>query len=368
MKKLFACVLLFGLLLSGCWDLNDIDERSFVLGVAFDKEQMGEKYVMSIEIPVLANLGAEKGVSADQSLVLSTTGTAVAQMIKSLELRNWRPLFFGHTKIIVFGEEVAREGIWSFLNFFERNPHTDLRLKVFIADGEARDVLQTSNPREPLASIYLNRLTELESLTARTITQNFQDSLIRLHDTGNTILPRVRSTETEFVIGGGALIKDWKLIAWLGENEAFAAQFLFDEVTRSNISVKLDEYIYSVFVSSSSTKIKPVLISEQLAFKIDIKIECNVNEVFSLTRMDTDYVPLKEIENKVTEFVTDLINHLLEKLQSLKVDPFAFSQLTFRYYPEIWTKHKNHWDEEFFPQIQFLVNCETQVRQTGILE
>ena len=138
----------------------------------------------------------------------------------------------------------------------------------------------------------------------------------------------------------------------LGENEAFAAQFLFDEVTRSNIPVKLDEYIYSVFVSSSSTKIKPVLISEQLAFKIDIKIECNVNEVFSLTRMDTDYVPLKEIENKVTEFVTDLINHLLEKLQSLKVDPFAFSQLTFRYYPEIWTKHKTI-GMKSFPQIHF---------------
>lgn len=368
MKKHLLFLVLLGLFWTGCWDLADIEERSFVLGIAFDKEEFGEKYVMTIELPVLANLSSDGNASEDRSLVLSTTGTAIAQMNKSLELRNWRPLFFGHTKIIVFGEEVARDGIWPFLDYFERNPTTDLRLKIFIAEGEAKQILNTTNPREPLASFYLNRLIELESLTARTITQNYQDSIKRLHNNGNTILPRVRSTETEFVIGGGALIKDWKLLAWLGENEAFAAQFLFDEVNRSNITVKVGEYIYGVTVSNSTTKIKPQLIEDRLSFKIDVSVEGNIIEVFSLTEIYREDIPLQDIEDKVTEFVKEIISHLLEKFQSLKVDPIGFSQLTFRHYPEVWSANKNEWDEVYFPQIKFQINCQTKIRRFGAVE
>lgn len=372
MKKhfFFFCTLctLF-LTVTGCWDIKDIDERSFVLGVAFDKEEMGDKYVMSIEVPILANLGSQDGgAGGERALVLSTTGTAIAQMNKSFELRNWRPLFFGHTKVVIIGEEVAREGIWPFLDFFERNPKTDRRLKLFIANGEAREILQTKNPREPLASVYLNRLTELESLTARTITQNYQDSINRLEDNGNTILPRVRSTETEFTIGGGAIIKDWKLIGWLGENEAFAAQFLFDEVTSSNISVKIGEFIYSVFVDASTTKIKPQLIDDQLTFKISVNMECDVSEVFSLTKIVANTVPIKEVETRVSEFVIDIINHLLTKFQTMQVDPIGFGKLTYRHYPELWFKHREDWDEVFFPTIQFDVTATTKIRRTGTQE
>lgn len=91
-------MLILGLVLSGCWDAKDINERSFVMGVAFDLPDSGEGHVMTIEVPVLQSFATQSGGSGPTSVLFATEGTSVAQMATHFESRTWRELFLAILK------------------------------------------------------------------------------------------------------------------------------------------------------------------------------------------------------------------------------------------------------------------------------
>lgn len=358
------CLLFYG----GCWDLRDIDQRSIVLGVAFDQTEENAEMMMTLEIPLLMTINGENGANEETSVLLSTTGKTPAQMATHFERRNWRQLFFGHTKIVLISEALAREGIQPFIDFFDRNPHIDRRLNLVIAQGEARTVLEAENPREPLASVYLKNMLEVQAKTSRVITRNFQDSLIRLEDNGDAILPRVRATETELTIGGGALIKDWKLIAWLDENEARAAQFLHDRVDGGRMTVTIDTMVYTYSILTAKTRIRPLLQNGVLSMEIKIESEGNIVEVFSYTKDHQSLHSIKEINQKINQLIHEEVMHLLNKLQYLQVDAIGFEQRIRRRYPNFMRQYNDNWSQQYFPTLQFTLETDFQIRRTGILD
>lgn len=370
-KRQFVFITICLLLLSGCWDAKDIDQRSFVMGVAFDlAEGDEEEHVMTIEIPLLENFASNQGGSQQEetTLILSTTGKTVAQMSGNFEPRTWREIFYGHTQVIIIGEEVARNGIAEFIDYFDRNPRIDRRLKLFIAQGEAREVFNAKNPLEPTVSNYLNQLLEVATRTSTVIKQNFQDSLRNLEHNGDTILPRVRGTDKEVEIAGGAVIKDYKFIAWLGENETRAAAFLYDNITGGSITVNIDEVFYTYAIRSSSTKIKAKLEGEQLTFFITVESSGDIIEIFQKQLKTPVDTPIEKVQAKLNADMKDEILHLLHKLQDLKADPIGFSKYVFRHFPKYWKEHRDEWKDVIFPQVKFEVQTKFTIQSTGILE
>lgn len=356
---------------AGCWDSKDIDKRSLVMGVAFDLEQTNQDLVMTLELPVLKSFETSRngGSSAGKTkAIVATTGTSVAKMAASFESRVWRELTFGHTKVIIIGEELAREGIGPVIDFFDRNPRLERRLKLVIAQGEAREIFKTEAPREPMASVYLFQMLEVVTPTTRVITHNFQDSLRYFEHNGDTILPRVRGTEEELIVAGSALIRDYKFIAWLGENETRAVSFLYNEVVGGVITANVDNINYSYTIDRTSTKIAPHLDDDnQLVFTIDIKAEGDISEVFSEVPVRITKDLIVKIEEKIGQIIVDNINHTLKKFQDLKTDPIGLSILTKRKYPKFWRENKSHWKEVIVPEIKFDINTNFVIRHTGIL-
>lgn len=358
---------LFLLMLIGCWDSADIDQRSLVLGVAIDPTE-NHQVQMSIELPILGtSLGGSETSSSEGSRVLSTTGTTVAEMATLLENRLWRAIFFGHTKVVVINEEVARDGIWPYIDFFDRNPNTSRRIKFIIANGEAADVFAIDNPLEPLASLYLSQLIEMPGPNAAAITLNFQDMARLLELTGDAALPRVRATDTELVVGGAALIKDYKFIAWLGENEARATQMLYNAVRSERITVSIDERIYVYTVRQIDTKIKARLVDGKIEFDIALSSDGHLMEVFSQTPKHTVTTPLGEIEQELNNLICTQIEHTIDKFQSYECDPIGFAIYVKRYYPKIWHEQSDDWGH-YFSTTKFNISSDFKIRQSGVIE
>ena len=361
-------MLILGLVLSGCWDAKDINERSFVMGVAFDLPDSGEGHVMTIEVPVLHSFATQSGGSGPTSVLFATEGTSVAQMATHFESRTWRELFFGHTQVVIISEDIARKDIRPLLDFFDRNPRIDRRLTLFISQGEARQVLETKDPREPLVSVYLNQMLNTLTNTARVVKQNFQDSLRNLENNGDTVLPRVRTSGTEVVIAGGALIKDYKMIAWLGENETRAVAFLYNNISGGLITVNINDILYAYAIRSASSEIKPKLKDNELTFTIEVKSEGDIIEVYYENAAGSSSFNIPEIEAKLNDLIINEIHHLVTKLQDLKTDPIGFDRLVYRHYPKFWQEHADEWKDVIFPQAKFDIKSTFRVRRTGIVE
>lgn len=366
--RLVILKLTLALLMTGCWDAKDVDQRSFVMGIAFDLAETEDRYVMTIELPVLSGFASQSSGEGPKSVMFSTVGTSVAQMATHFESRTWRELFYGHTQAIIISEDAARKSIRPFLDFFDRNPRIDRRLTLFISQGEAQEIFKTKDPREDLVSVYLNQMLETLTNTARVVKMNFQDSLRNLESNGDTILPRVRSSGTEAVIAGGALIKDYKLIAWLGENETRAAAFLYNNVSGGLIVVNVDDNLYAYAMRSASSETKAKLKDNQLIFEIEVKSEGDIIEVYYEEAQGPSAFDIAKIEDKLNQLIANEILHLVTKLQDLKTDPIGFDRLVFRSYPKFWKEHAKDWKDKIFPQAKFEIKTTFRVRRTGIVE
>lgn len=366
--RLVILTLTLALLMTGCWDAKDVDQRSFVMGIAFDLAETEDRYVMTIELPVLSGFASQSSGEGPKSVMFSTVGTSVAQMATHFESRTWRELFFGHTQAIIISEDAARKSIRPFLDFFDRNPRIDRRLTLFISQGEAQEIFKTKDPREDLVSVYLNQMLTTLTNTALVVKMNFQDSLRNLESNGDTILPRVRSSGTEAVIAGGALIKDYKLIAWLGENETRAAAFLYNNVSGGLIVVNVDDNLYAYAMRSASSETKAKLKDNQLIFEIEVKSEGDIIEVYYEEAQGPSAFDIAKIEDKLNQLIANEILHLVTKLQDLKTDPIGFDRLVFRSYPKFWKEHAKDWKDKIFPQAKFEIKTTFRVRRTGIVE
>lgn len=366
--RLVILTLTLALLMTGCWDAKDVDQRSFVMGIAFDLAETEDRYVMTIELPVLSGFASQSSGEGPKSVMFSTVGTSVAQMATHFESRTWRELFYGHTQAIIISGDAARKSIRPFLDFFDRNPHIDRRLTLFISQGEAQEIFKTKDPREDLVSVYLNQMLNTLTNTARVVKMNFQDSLRNLESNGDTILPRVRSSGTETVIAGGALIKDYKLIAWLGENETRAAAFLYNNVSGGLIVVNVDDNLYAYAMRSASSETKAKLKDNQLIFEIEVKSEGDIIEVYYEEAQGPSAFDIAKIEDKLNQLIANEILHLVTKLQDLKTDPIGFDRLVFRSYPKFWKEHAKDWKDKIFPQAKFEIKTTFRVRRTGIVE
>ena len=90
---------------------------------------------------------------------------------------------FGHTKVLVIGEEAAREGLKDTIDFFHRHRELSRRMKLVIANGDAHEVIKVSPEIEELAD-YLDNLIELVTLSGR-LQRKTWEAARELFSTGN---------------------------------------------------------------------------------------------------------------------------------------------------------------------------------------
>src|SRR5690625_3939577 len=103
------------LLLTGCWDQVNIEDRGFVAGIAID--QSDDKTSDYNQITVMnqfvlpAKIGdIEKGGGEENPFTnLSASGYSLSQIGQELSSLTARQPFYEHLKVIVFSEELARE-------------------------------------------------------------------------------------------------------------------------------------------------------------------------------------------------------------------------------------------------------------------
>lgn len=151
-KILLVCVNL--ILLSGCWDRTEVNDLALIVGLGIDQKKDG-KIMITVELiapkaagggQMLGGGGGDGGGGGRGKIVRSGTGATVADAISNLQEKLPRRVFWGHTKVIVFGERAARAGIRQHLDFLSRNPQARLRSNVLVSKGTAKSVLELIPP------------------------------------------------------------------------------------------------------------------------------------------------------------------------------------------------------------------------------
>jgi spore germination protein KC len=380
---LFNCMFL----LVGCWSSKEISELMIVTGMGIDKNPNADEYIVTLQIINPGEIASQTKTERLEVTAYKTTGRTLYEAMRRVSTEVPRKMYLSHIQLVIFGEELAREGIGKALDFISRNHEfrTDFFMLVS-KNGTAEEILNVLTPTEasPSVSLY-SSINVAEKIWAPTNGVQLDELISTLLSagknpllTGVTVngdkekgdevnsLERIKPSAVTKITGYAVFKKD-KLVGWLNENESKGYNYIINNVTSTvgTIPCDGDGYI-AIEVTKSKTNIKTRKKSGKPSITIEANLEANLGEIqcdMDLTKTET----IKIIEKKVEKRVQNIMEESIKKAkEELKSDIFGFGEVFHRQQPKKWEKLKDHWDEAFQDlEVNYKINYE--IRRLGTI-
>lgn len=194
MKKLALAMILVFLALtpSGCWDRRELDNLSIMMAAGIDKAKTGGKIALTTQIlkPAEARaptggMGGVGGGSPEAVWVTTSTGQTIFEAVRNFNFKIDRRPFWSHMRILIIGEDMARDGVAPLLDWFERYHESRRLIWVMVAKGEAKEVLAAGHEQEKIPAMAIERLLRNSNFTSMVPMVNLNDFLGMLASKGS---------------------------------------------------------------------------------------------------------------------------------------------------------------------------------------
>jgi len=378
-SKIIIIYIIISFLLTGCWDGIDINRRAFVVSMGIDKFVFDEtkddpnlntelsRYRITFSIPNLPKFVGQQGISEEPKFTRVSVGTTISNTYKALESRINKSIYFGHTKSLLFGQELLKDKILlkQTMDTLQRNPDFGKAIPVVAVEGSVEEALEVLPDTQPMVGIYIMELFDnnrenggfFDEKSLGDLLQNFEED-----KTG--LIPRLSVGEKDLKIEGAAVIKDYELQGWLDERQLKGLLWILKKDYRLEISAPYDDYYIAYNVSESNTKIEFLGDNEEIICKVLVEVEGNIDE-FILDENIFELETIRKLEKVIKKEIENEINYSLEAIQEkYKTDVIQIGKRLERKKPDVWKKVKDNWDE-VFENMQFIVEAKVNIRRIG---
>ncbi|WP_027365814.1 Ger(x)C family spore germination protein [Desulfotruncus alcoholivorax] len=381
--------------LGGCWSRKELNELTIVLAAGVDRAP-GGNILLTVQIarPKSFSGGTKKssGFQENNIWVISQTGETVMDAARYLETKVSRKLYWSHAVILVFGEQLAAQGLRQAINFFSRSPEFRETTWVFVARGKASDVINSHSQLESTSAQSVGNMArsgagfpvKLKDLSMMLASYGTNPVLprIELTPSGNPQGPgmqenipeadgdnqKATQTHAEVTVTGTGVFKDDKLAGWLNLMETRGLLWLRNKMEQGEItinSLKDPGKHISVRVTGAKTKVEPFYDGNNVWFDVKIKMEGDLLEQQSSEKL-TESKNYREIEQRVAKEIEQKTRNALDKAQhTYGVDIFSFGQAFHRKYKKDWPAMRNRWNE-IFSEAGVSIQVEAKISKTGL--
>ncbi|MBY9080623.1 Ger(x)C family spore germination protein [Paenibacillus sp. HN-1] len=357
------CPLLLCLPLSGCWDRRELNELALTLALGIDKS--GDQYTLSAQVVVPAEITAKASSSGASPVTLyQESAPTVFEALRKMTIGSPRRVYLAHLRILVFGEQLAREGVGDVLDFFNREPRVRGNFFVMVAKGmEAQEALKitTSLERIPANKLY-NSLNQSTGYYSPTSTVDMRELINRVIQSGREAVLTGLMLEGDEKLGEDvkniskvlpparlsyhnlAVFRKDKLVGWLGEDESKGYNYITDQIQNSVGHIKVDGGKTLLETTNSSTRISVSEKNGKPVIDIHVKNAENVDDNSSSADV-TEMEILHKIERESEEKIIQLMNAAIEaEKHRLHSDFLGFGEEIARHKPRLWKTLKNGWN------------------------
>ena len=383
MKRLLCVFMtMLTILITGCWSSREVNTLAIIISMGIEKTENG--YLVSEQILNARAIASDKATMESPIVIYSAEGKDLAEITRSFTAQLSRKLHNAHLRMVVFGEDVAKEGIQNILDYFARNYEfrTDFYL-VVAKNATAKEVLSILTPIEVIPGLDLYNSLKMAAKEWAPIKSVRIVELINsiIADGKNPVLTGIevsdgqispKSTDVLQQSGGYQLLKytclgafnNDKLVGWLDEDESKGYNYLAGNVKSTIEYAYFDDVKITFNIISAKSKTKVYLLDGKPAIEVDIKIKHNIENVAG--ELDVSSEENKKVLNEIlANKIKFLCEKTLDKAQNeLRTDIFGFGEAIHRKYPKVWEEYKKNWDNEF-PDLPLDIKVEAEINQLG---
>ena len=417
MKKFV--LLIFCLLLSSCYDNREPNDIAYATAIGIDKGK-DKNYNITIQYAKPYNIsGGENGGSGKD--IMSSITVEAPDIYSGIGLGNHiisKSFDLSHLRLFVFSKDIAKEGIFDFIETISRSK--EIRPNVFtaVADGKASEYLSKASPSVDINPakyyqliygkndyraipqsysqdlyFYINLPEKNSVLPLAAVPENAQskekgegaeesgekekpnsehDKATEEKDIYEYTVHNYKAGEVEVYsnsnseVSGGAVFKGDKMVGELGLIDAQIYNMLTEDVSRNYISFKTDK----------SDRLVTVLLDKEDRAKISYNKSAHTSKVSlrlgaDFVSLPDDYIAEKDIEH-FEAFAEAGIKRKIEKFIKKTQNVFDSDIVGFGLFAKskFLTREefeKYDWEEKY-RTMDVDVEIELNVRRTGLTQ
>jgi len=383
MKKKLRILILWFLIIfifTGCWDNIEIEDRAFVMAIGIDLSSSNKRYLVTFQFPNVAQMAKGTsgggGGSEKPSFAVSEEAETIFSASRHISTRINKALYLGHTQAIIFGKEVVenRDRFQQVLDSLDRNYELRRKVYLLVTPQKAQDILLKKYEIEPNTGAYIRDVFKHYNLTSKFPTIDYNKITKSIHETnGNAIIPKITAGKDEIKIAGSAIIKNYKLAGWLGDEENMGYMWLAGLVRGGDVDVSVpsgDGKIVIPFNISNVRRRRSVKEENgKIIYRVELQVEGDITEYTFEKReemMEGDL--LNVIERKTSDEIKKMALKAINRFQKeLKIDMLGIGDYIEKYHPSLWEKVGKDWDN-VLPEIEIKVDVTTHVRRIGLFK
>lgn len=373
-KSIILCCIItatLSLSLTGCWNYREIDQLYMVSGFAVDKAPDG-KFLITVEAVDIKTAGKEATFAP---LILSAEGETLLDAIRNIIIISGRKLYWSHAKVIIIGQELAKEGIIPILDLISRDPEPRLELNVIISkERTAGEIFLLQSTVEKIQGFEIYTMVKSQKSLSKAPTIKAYQLVNSLSlEKGAAVLPVIgfamNAGKKNIALSGAAVLKKEQLAGFLGEEDTKYLLFVRDEIKGGVLpEMKLSEAspkIISLEIFENKTQITPVYSNGKVSMNIEIKTKAAVDE-HGTTKSYIDPENISVLKREAEKSLENNIKNTIRKVQEeYETDIFGFGNEIKIKMPSLWKSMEQDWDR-LFPDLDVNVKASIDIRNTGI--
>ncbi|WP_099156961.1 Ger(x)C family spore germination protein [Virgibacillus ndiopensis] len=355
---------------TGCWNLEEPDQLSFVTGAGLDLTEDG-KLEASYLVVLPASLGSGQisgGENKNSFQVMSATGKNVSDAMVNVQSKLSRKVFSGHRDIFLVGQRLAEHGMGKTIDPFLRIPKSEMRSMIYVVkNGKPKDVFSIVPFFDRFITTSLSdeqKAIGLKPYLAREFVVDV------LSEGKQPLVPVVGLNPSGHYSyrGSGIFNKadNVKLVGFLNMKETAYARWITNDLTRVTLtsSIPKEDGSISLTLHSLDQNIHVQKIDEQLQITVQLSGKGTIIE--NTTNLDpTKQKDLQLIQDELNQKNQKLVHKIIKKVQEeYKMDIFGFGEQVHQQSPQQWKSLKQNWTETF-SQLNVSVKVDLQCTNLG---
>ncbi|WP_152393088.1 Ger(x)C family spore germination protein [Paenibacillus guangzhouensis] len=378
---ILLCPLLM-LATSGCWNRAELDTLGIATALGIDKVDHNE-YLVSAQIVNPMAIG-KKSNGDSPVYIVEERGKTVIQALRRMTTQIPRKVYLSHLGMIVFSDQVAREGLAQVIDLFVRDP--EVRADTFMVIGQNAP-----------ASTIISILPRLEQVPANKIFKTIQMSQanwaptvgVRLDDfiqgaislgrqpvitgvklvgkpeEGSSLDTFKKSTGIPYIrIPTIAVFNSAKLVGYLGESESKGLNYILNNVKSTIGILPCNKGISALEVVNAESTVKSKMMNGRPEIFIHVKVSGNIAELnCDEDLLEPDAIRMLEQEGRLE--INRVIQSTVDAAQkTYGVDFVGFGNRLHQDHWRQWRKMERKWDK-IFPTVKVHIDSKVKILRIG---
>lgn len=357
----FALASLVIFVLGGC-GFKDIDKRFFVVALGIDASEDEEKpYRITLQLAI-PSPSIEPGASKTQ--IETIDAPSIAEGVRMLKAYVDKELDFGHCKVYIIGEKVAKANYQDALEWMMRRRDIQNVANIAIGRPDAETLLRVKpvSDRYPGNTLFLSFGAD-GTESSYTYVEILSDFSRRATEDGlDPLMPVImKNKEESFIINQTALLDKKRIKLILAPTEAQIYNQLANDFTKSSMHGMFEGADLVVAITNIRSKFHIGKQNGRDTITMDVKMKVVFEEAPKGIFSD-QWTSVQQTLNQ--EYAKSCVA-LLRKIQKAGVDPIGFGLRYRANHPksDAWKE----W-ESIYPNIEFVVRPNIIIEGTGLIK